>query len=334
MTSSTSCLESIRLTRGSIENTDDTSVAAPYAASGQNIPGTSTRSRFLTSSASPQRHRDREQDVGRGDRDLHGGREPQQRDAGRALQRRRRQRGHASTQLSDQVSVAVRSSMPAPASARSAASITPAGIERGQAAEITRGARALVARADRAAPAVRGRRSGWAGIARAPSAPAAWARTSRRRACGWSRQRAAVPCRPRRTPGFVRSALSAPADRILPDRRSGARPRRADRARPGQSAPAALRSDGPELRTTRRSGCAAASADSRVGEKILRPSPERIAGADVQHSERRRRADARTGQPAPRSAHRLPRRAASPPRSRSASAGPPLHPGIASSRSH
>ena len=44
MTSSTSCFESTRLTRGSTEKTDATSVAAAYAASGQNIFGTSIRS--------------------------------------------------------------------------------------------------------------------------------------------------------------------------------------------------------------------------------------------------------------------------------------------------
>ncbi|PYQ97292.1 MAG: hypothetical protein DMF97_14145 [Acidobacteria bacterium] len=52
MTSSTSCLQSIRLVRGSGEKAADTSVSPAYASSGQKNRGTSTRSRRTTTSAS------------------------------------------------------------------------------------------------------------------------------------------------------------------------------------------------------------------------------------------------------------------------------------------
>src|SRR5665213_469719 len=52
---STSCLQSVRLRIGLAEKHADTSVAAPYASSGQKKAGTSTRSRREITSASQQR---------------------------------------------------------------------------------------------------------------------------------------------------------------------------------------------------------------------------------------------------------------------------------------
>ena len=73
-----------------------------------------------------------------------------------------------------------------------------------------------------------------------------------------------------------------------PGRRCGRPRRRAARAPPPQSVAAASRSDGPELSTSRRRACPAASAASSLDEERLRPAPERIARAHVHARSARR----------------------------------------------